>query len=338
MFFKVDIHTHIMPSKLPDWAERFGYGGFIQLKHYNGCYADMMIDGRFFRRVKPNVWSPEERIKDCDATGVHVQVLSTIPVLFSYWAKPQHTLEVARYLNDHIAEVVQRYPKRFVGLATVPLQDPELACKELERCVKELGMAGVEIGTHINGENLSEPKFHVFWETAQQLNACVFVHPWDMMGKETMPKYWLPWLVGMPAETSRAICSMIFGGVFEKFPRLRVAFAHGGGAFPATIGRISHGFEVRPDLCAVDNPHHPKKYLGHFYLDSLVHDETMLKYLVSLVGANRVALGSDYPFPLGEAYPGKLIESIQDFDDETKAWLLGKTALEWLNKTEKDFL
>jgi aminocarboxymuconate-semialdehyde decarboxylase len=156
-----------------------------------------------------------------------------------------------------------------------------------------------------------------------------------MMGKERMPKYWLPWLVGMPAETSLAISSMIFGGVFERFPKVRVAFAHGGGAFPGTIGRIEHGFHVRPDLVAIDNKTNPRKYLandGHpaqFYVDSLVHDADALKMLIKLFGAQRVALGSDYPFPLGEAKPGYLIESMK-LSAEQKAQLLSETAREFL--------
>jgi aminocarboxymuconate-semialdehyde decarboxylase len=152
-----------------------------------------------------------------------------------------------------------------------------------------------------------------------------------------MMKYWLPWLVGMPAESSRAICSLIFSGVLEKLPRLRIAFAHGGGAFPSTIGRIQHGFEVRPDLCAVDNDVSPKSYLNRIYLDSLTHESMMLDYLVKLMGAERIALGTDYPFPLGELQPGKLIAEMP-YDARTKERLLSGTALEWLNMDKKNFL
>ena len=157
-----------------------------------------------------------------------------------------------------------------------------------------------------------------------------------MLGSERMPKYWLPWLVGMPAETSLAICCMLFGGVFERLPTLRVAFAHGGGAFPATFGRIEHGYNVRPDLCAIDMKGAPRDFLGKFYLDSLVHDRNMLSYLLELVGKDHVALGSDYPFPLGEHRPGELIESMQ-FDEETQAALLHGSALKWLNLKKERF-
>jgi len=158
-----------------------------------------------------------------------------------------------------------------------------------------------------------------------------------MMGKDRMDKYWLPWLVGMPAETSLAISSMIFSGLFERLPKLRVAFAHGGGAFPATIGRIQHGFEVRPDLCAVDNNVEPRHYLGKFWIDSLVHDPAMLQYVVDLIGADRVALGTDYPFPLGELEPGKLIRSMP-WDDGMKEKLLSGAALQWLATERKRFV
>jgi aminocarboxymuconate-semialdehyde decarboxylase len=165
----------------------------------------------------------------------------------------------------------------------------------------------------------------------------IFVHPWWWMSKEKMDRYWLPWLVGMPMETSLAICSMIFSGVFQKYPNLRVAFAHGGGSFPSTIGRIEHGFNVRPDLVAVDNNVNPKDYLGDFWLDSLVHDDKMLEYIIELVGEDKVALGTDYPFPLGELEPGKLIND-RPYPNNVKEKLLSTNALDWLNMKKQDFI
>jgi aminocarboxymuconate-semialdehyde decarboxylase len=335
---KIDIHTHVLPRELPRWKERFGYGGFIQLDHHQSCRARMLRDdGTFFREIESNCWDPAARLRDCDAAGVSVQVLSTVPVMFSYWAKPEHGLDVARFLNDQIAELVRGQPTRFVGLGTLPMQAPDLAVRELERCVGELGLAGVQIGSHVNGWNLSAPELFPVFETAARLGAAVFVHPWDMMGQERMQKYWLPWLVGMPAEASLAICSLIFGGVLERLPALRVAIAHGGGSFPGTLGRIEHGFNCRPDLVAIDNPHPPRQYVRRLFVDSLVHDPHMLRHIVGLFGSDRVALGSDYPFPLGEERPGALIEAIAEFDSATREQLLFRTALTWLGKREEDF-
>jgi aminocarboxymuconate-semialdehyde decarboxylase len=347
---KIDLHTHILPRDWPDLDAKYGYGGFVRLDHYKPCCARMMIGDRVFREITDNVWDAKRRIEECDREKISMQVLSTVPVMFSYWAKPADALDLSRRLNDHIAEVVRDHPTRFAGLATIPLQDPDLAAQELERCVGELGLRGAQIGTHVDANphsgridslNLDNASLQPVWSAAEQLGAAIFVHPWDMLGKERMPKYWLPWLVGMPAETSLAICSMMFGGVFERFSKLRVAFAHGGGAFPFTIGRIEHAFHVRPDLVATDNKANPRKYLARtddrgeitparFYVDSLVHDPDALRLLLQLFGAQRVAFGSDYPFPLGEAHPGELIESMEELSLDEKAQVLSGTAREFL--------
>ena len=289
---KIDIHTHIMPEHIPNWVQKFGYGDFIHLEHRN-CQACMMKGEKLFRVVEDNCFKEDIRIKEMDETGVMVQVLSTIPVLFNYWAKAKDGLETSKFFNDHIAETVLKEPARFIGIGTVPLQDVDMAIAEMERCISELKMPGLQIGTNINGENLSEKKFFPFYKRAEELGCSLFIHPWEMMGEKQMEKYWLPWLVGMPAETSRAICSFIFGGVFEKFPKLRVAFAHGGGSFPFTLGRIQHGFDVRPDLVAVDNNISPEKYIGKFWIDSLVHHPKALHYLVDTMGSDKICLGSD---------------------------------------------
>lgn len=336
---KIDLHTHVLPRQWPDLVDRYGQPGFVRIEHHAPCRARLWIGDAVFREITDQCWDPARRLSDCDRCGVDVQVLSTVPVMFSYWARPEHGLDLSRMLNDHVAEVVRAQPRRFVGLATLPMQAPDLACRELERCVDELRLAGAEIGTHVNDWNLDEAGLRPVFQTAEQLDAAVFVHPWDMMGREQMPRYWLPWLVGMPAETSRAICSMIFGGVFERYPRLRVAFAHGGGSFAGTFGRIERGFHARPDLCAVDNPHGPARYVrqpdgapARFYVDSLTHDPEMLTRLIRLLGAERVALGSDYPFPLGEAEPGRMIESMSELSVETRARLLGDSAREFLGQ------
>jgi aminocarboxymuconate-semialdehyde decarboxylase len=327
---KIDLHTHILPERWPDLEERYGYGGFVRLEPNGPCRARMIREGRCFREIGDNSWDPRRRIEECDRHGVGVQVLSTVPVMFSYWARPADAHDLSRILNDHVAEVVRDHPTRFVGLGTLPMQSPELAVQELDRCRGELGLAGVQIGTHVNDWNLDAPELFPVFARAQEIDAAVFVHPWDMMAPDRMSRYWLQWLVGMPAETAVAISSVLFGGVLERLPRLRIAFAHGGGSFPGTLGRIQHGFEVRPDLCATTCDRGPREQLGRVYLDTLVHDAEALRYLMRLVGVRRLALGSDYPFPLGEAEPGRLIEAMDELTGEQKERMLSGTALEFL--------
>ena len=271
-----------------------------------------------------------------EKTSTNVQVLSIVPVMFHYWCPAEDALQTAQYFNDDIAATCKKYPKNFIGLGTVPLQSAEMSAKEVVRCVEELGLAGVQIGSHIGKKNLDCDSLEPFYKACERVGAAIMVHPWDMMGRETMPDYWLPWLVGMPAETTRAICSMIFGGIFDKYPKLRVLFAHGGGSFAHTIGRIEHGFNVRPDLCQTKIKTNPREYVDRFFVDSITHDERALKTLLDLHGENNIALGSDYPFPLGEHYPGKLIES-SDLSTDCKAAMLAQNTLTWLGLNERDF-
>ena len=334
--FKIDIHTHILPENLNEITDTFSDPRFLRMDIIDDKTAMLKKDGTAFRQVDCNCWSPQKRIEYCNTKKVDVQVLSTIPVLFSYWAKDNEGLILSMFLNNHIAESVKNEPNRFIGLGTVPMQNPNMAIAEMDRIVNELKFPGIEIGSNVNGKNLSEENFHPIFEHAEKIGCSIFVHPWEMMGQTEVQKYWLPWLIGMPAETSRAICSLIFGGVLEKYPNLKIAFAHGGGAFPFTAGRIDHGFNVRPDLCAADNEVLPSSYLKQFYVDSLVHDENAMNFIIQTMGAERIAMGSDYPFPLGEHHPGKLIESM-DLSNVTKQRLLAGTALEWLGLNENEF-
>ncbi len=351
----IDLHTHMLPAEWPNFADRFGYGRerFI---HPEPGHEDakpcmrMMRGDMMFRRVWPNCYDPEAVLEEMAELEVDVQVVSTVPVMFSYWAKPEHGAEISRFLNDHLAGVVRDHKGRFIALGTVPLQHTDMAIKELERC-KSLGMPGVQIGSHVEPNaftardydlNLSDPKLFPFFQAAQDLDMSILVHPWDMMGAKQMGKYWLPWLVGMPAETARSMCCMIFGGIFERLKELKVCFAHGGGSFPSTVGRIEHGFNCRPDLVAVDNPINPRQYLkrhgegpdgtnipSRFWVDSIVHDPYALRMLVGVFGSKRICMGSDYPFPLGER-PGELIRSNENVSPDSMARLMADNALEFL--------
>jgi aminocarboxymuconate-semialdehyde decarboxylase len=375
----IDLHTHILPdpARWPSWTQRSGYAGWIRLAEHAptaGCArcatmqrVEQGADGRAdalpggverttsFRDIGANCWDPGVRLQEMDTHGVHAQVLSTVPVMFSYWARPKDTLEISRWLNDHIAEVCRAHPGRFAGLGTVPLNDPHAAERELERCVRELGLAGVQIGTNVSGMNLGEGPLRGFFREAQRLGACVLVHPWDMIGARfgqtarssaSVPAppvadprykdYWLAWLVGMPAETCLAACSVMMSGLLDELPELRIAFAHGGGSLAGTIGRIEHGYRARPDLCAMHTPHGPREFLAgpeapaRFYVDSLVHDADALRGLIRLMGPERIALGSDYPFPLGEDRAGELIKGMGDLSADVRTRLLSGTAVEFL--------
>ena len=328
---KIDCHAHILPETWPSLKDKFGYGGFITLEHHQPGKARMMRDdGVFFREIEENCWNPEAILADMNKHNVDVMVLCTVPVLFSYWARPEHTLEWSEMLNDHLASVVRDHPTRFIGLGTLPMQDVQLACQELRRVVTELGMPGVEIGSNINRMNLDDRSLDPFWAEAEKLGASIFVHPWEMMGSDRTQRYFQQWLVGMPAETTLAASSMIFGGVFDRFPNLRVMFSHAGGSLPFTLGRLSHGYHARPDLCNVNTVQDPRTYIGKFWVDGITHDEHALRYLVDVMGADKVAYGTDYPFPLGDLDHGRFIEEHPQLGSEVKEQLLSKSVCDFL--------
>jgi len=330
------MHTHIMPKNLPDWTGKFGYGPFIHLDHHRPGYARMMQGDKFFREIESNCWDEDLRIDEYAKYNTQVQVVCTIPVLFSYWAKPDDGLQVSQFLNDHIAELIVKHPKNYIGLGTLPMQDIDLSIKELERC-KIIGMKGVQLGSNINKQNLGDTIFNPLWAAIEELDMAVLIHPWEMMGQEDMKKYWLPWLVGMPAETARAICSLIFGGVMERHPNIRFNFSHAGGSFLPTIGRIEHGFHCRPDLVAIDNPINPRDYIGKFWVDSATHDSMLFKYILEMQGSKKVTLGTDYPFPLGDLEVGKFIEEM-NLEPNVVEDVFCNATLEWLKMEKKELM
>lgn len=336
---KIDIHAHILPERWDRLKEKYGYGGFIELDHYTTGRAKMMRDdGVFFREIEENCWNPLLILDDMNKNGVDVMTLCTVPVLFNYWAEPEHGMDWAQFLNNHLADVQRAFPKRFVALGTVPMQNIDLAIVEMTRCVRDLGMPGLEIGSNILGKNLDDPSFFPFYEAAEELGACLLIHPWEMAGADRMKRYFMEWLVGMPAETTLALCSMIFGGIFDRFPNLKVLFSHASGAFPFTLGRIAHGYNVRPDLCNVNNIANPRDYIGKFWVDGITHDNDAFRYLLNLIGPEKICYGTDYPFPLGDLEHGKFLDEMQDISQEDKTRILSTSALEFLGLKAEQFI
>jgi aminocarboxymuconate-semialdehyde decarboxylase len=325
---RVDVHAHILPRRWPDLAARYGEPRWPRLQHVDACSARIMVAGELFREVTDQLYDVDRRLADMDAANVDRQVLSTVPVMFSYWAAPRRTRELARYLNDHLAEVATQHPDRFSALGTVPLNDPDLAVEELERCVLDCGMAGVEIGTNVAGVDLDDPRLFPIFARAAELGAIVFVHPWQVVAGERLAKYYFPYTVAMPAETAFAIGALIFGGILERLPTLKLVFAHGGGSVPLIIGRMEQGWRVWPSAREhLSEP--PSEQLRRCHFDSILWDPASLELLVGRVGAERVLLGSDYPFLMGEERPGELIEGLA-LGEDAKAGILGDNAMRLL--------
>jgi aminocarboxymuconate-semialdehyde decarboxylase len=324
----IDIHNHFFPRTWPDLAARYGTPNWPWIKHTEAGKAEIMVGDRFFRQIYSACWDPEVRLSEMDRDGVETQVLSATPVLFAYERPVEHALDCARLFNDAALELCAHGKGRLKSLCQVPLQDIDAACAELSRCMRA-GHLGVQIGNHVGEKNLDDPDIVTFLHHCADEGAAVLVHPWDMLAPQRMPKYMMPWTVGMPAETQLGIVAMILGGAFDKLPStLRICFAHGGGSFAFLLGRMENAWQHHPiahGVCELL----PRQYLRRFYVDSAVFDERALRFLVETMGANQVMLGSDYPFPLGEQHVGALIRS-SHLSSQAKVRLLGENAKDFL--------
>jgi len=324
----IDIHSHFFPASWPDLAGRFGTPDWPWLKHLDDGDAMVMLGSREFRRICRTCWDPVGRLEDMDRQGVDVQVVSSTPVLFSYDRPPEQGLEVARIFNEAGLEFCNRSNGRFKPICQVPLQDIDLSCAELSRCMKA-GHFGVQIGNHVGSKNLDDPGIITFLHHCADEGAAVLVHPWDMMAPERMPKYMMPWTVAMPAETQLAVSSLILSGALDRLPRsLRLCFAHGGGSFAFLLGRLQNAWIHQP-LCRGAGEFPPMHYVDRFSVDSAVFDHRSLALLLEVMGEDRVLLGSDYPYPLGEEHIGELIRT-SDLPESAKQKMLSGNAERWL--------
>jgi aminocarboxymuconate-semialdehyde decarboxylase len=324
----IDIHTHFFPESWPDLAARYGTPDWPWIKHTDQGKADIMVGDRFFRHIYSACWDPEVRLQEMDRDGIDLQIICATPVLFAYERPVEHALDCARLFNDAALELCRRGKGRLKSLCQVPLQDTDAACKELSRCMNA-GHLGVEIGNHVGEKNLDDPGVITFLHHCADVGAAVLVHPWEMFGRERMPKYMMPWTVGMPAETQLALVALILSGGFDRLPStLRICFAHGGGSFAFLLGRLENAWHHHP-VARGECEHPPSHYLNRFFVDSAVFEQHTLQFLVETMGADRVLLGSDYPFPLGEERVGSLIRQSK-LRQDTKAKLLSGNAVRFL--------
>ena len=322
----VDIHAHFLPPAWPDLAARFGTPDWPWLRQDGGGRGMLMLGEREFRPVTSACWDAAQRIEDMDRDGVDMQVMCATPLLFGYGRPASQALDCALLFNDAALELCAQAPRRLFSLCQVPLQDTDMACREVERCMAA-GHKGVQIGNHVGARNLDDAALRTFLHHCADIGAPVLVHPWDMFGRERMPRYMLQWLVAMPAETQLGILSLILSGAFETLPRsLKLCFAHGGGSFAFLLGRVDNAWHHR-DIVREDCPRPPSSYVDRFCVDSAVFDPGALQLLVDVMGAERVLLGSDYPFPLGEQRVGALVREHKRLGDAEKARILGSNAI-----------
>jgi aminocarboxymuconate-semialdehyde decarboxylase len=330
---RIDIHTHFIPKQFPEMAKKYGGEGWPMLLHRGLCQADIYHAGKHYRQIDDRSWDPERRLKDMDAEGIAVQVLSPIPVTFAYRFSAQAVLELAQLQNDEIANVTSVAPERFIGLGTVPLQAPELAAAEVRRVVTRLGLAGVEIGTQIEGKNLDDPALEPFWRSCVEVGAAVFVHPAAVLAPERTSKYRMVFSMGYTSETGIAAASVVMSGLLDRHPKLRLCFAHGGGTFPWLLPRLDQTWRVFEDVRTVTakKPSETAKLLNY---DTLIFDPMNMRLLIDRLGTDCLIMGSDYPFPLREMPPGKVIDALEGISHEQRAAMLSRNALRFLGRKE----
>jgi aminocarboxymuconate-semialdehyde decarboxylase len=329
---RVDFHTHYIPKHFPDMTEKYGDPGWPTLLHTGTCKADIYYAGKQYRSIDDRSWEPERRLKDMDAEGVAIQVLSPIPVTFAYRFSAQAVLELSQYQNDEIARAVNVAPTRFIGLGTVPLQDPALAASEVRRAVTKLGLAGVEIGTAIEGKNLDHPALEPFWQTCEEVDAAIFVHPAAVLAPERMSKYRMVFSVGYTTETGIAAASIVMSGLLDRHTTIRICFAHGGGTFPWLLPRLDQTWDVFDDVKAYTSrkPSETAKLLTY---DTLTYDTSNLGLLLERVGSDRLVMGTDYPFSLREIPPGAVIDAVHAIRSEEREAMIGHNALRFLGRS-----
>lgn len=321
----IDVHTHVVP---PGWPE-LGSPDDPWLRMDSPTAATIMLGDREFRRITDACWNADTRLADMDADGIDTQVVLPTPVFFGYDRSPADAARIAGIFNDLTLEVTAQAPDRLIPFCQVPLQDADAAMAELDRCIAN-GHRGVEIGNHVGDRDLDDTRILDFLSHCAEQGVAVFVHPWDMTPTPRTDDWMLEWLVGMPAETQLSLLRMALSGAFDRLPSsLRIGFAHGGGSFAYWSGRADNAWHQRRDLVGADSEHPPSHYADRVYVDSVVFAEPALQVLIDVHGEDRVLLGSDYPYPLGERPAGAVIRAAS-LDDRVRDRLLSANAREFL--------
>ena len=310
----IDIHTHYIPLKSLATAAEIGQRhGLKVARDERGREVVTRAGKSLLGPLKTEFYDLNLRMSIMDHQGVDMHALSPASSYFFYWMAPEESLEYAQWLNAALADAVNKQPGRFVALASVPLQDSVKAGRELERAMTKLGLRGVEIGSNVNGRYFDDPFFDPFWEAAQALDALIFVHPQHVVGAERMKEHNLANLIGNPTDTSLAFAKCIFGGVLERFPRLKFLLAHAGGFLPYTWGRLDRGYQIQSSGAAkISKP--PGEYVKLLHFDTIAHSRMALEYLIANFGADHVLLGSDYPYDMGDPEP---VESLRQLPIST---------------------
>jgi len=325
----IDMHSHFFPREWEDLGKRFGSGDWPWMKHLSGNQAMVMLGGKEFRPVTSACWDAGTRLEEMDRDGIDLQVMCSTPVLFAYARPAEQALSCAQTFTDAGLELAAHGKGRLKTLCQVPLQDTDAACRELSRAMRS-GHLGVQIGNHVGDRDLDDEGIVTFLQHCAAEGAAVLVHPWDMMGGARTARWMMGWTVSMPAETQLSIVALILGGGFDRLPgKLRLCFAHGGGSFAFLLGRLENAWHNR-DIARGKSKHPPSYYLDRFSVDSAVFDARALRLLVEVMGEDRVMLGSDYPFPLGEQRVGKLVRDMQGLSDAARAKLLADNARRFL--------
>jgi aminocarboxymuconate-semialdehyde decarboxylase len=323
----IDIHSHFFPRNAPDFAAKFGgtSGPWTTLDDHGDGTGMMKLGGKPFRPVHSALWDTNARLAELDASNVSLQIVCATPVMFAYGAPADQAAYVASAYNDLALAFCDGSNGRLKALAQVPLQDTDLACSELTRAMRA-GCIGVQIGNHVGNREMDDEGIVRFLAHCAHEGAPVLVHPWDMLGGDRLKRWMSAWTVAMPAETQFGIMSMILGGAFDKLPKdLKICFAHGGGSFPYLLGRLENAWHRR-DIVRGESKHPPSHYLDRFSVDSAVFDHRALRLLIDTMGEDRIMVGSDAPFPLGEEKVGALVRTSLAHDPGARTKLLQRNA------------